>query len=235
MKAIILAGGLGTRLQPYTFFIPKPMLPLGNKPLLEHIIEWLRNDDNNIDHVIICVSYLHRTIEDYFEDGSRLGIKIEYARSDRPLATAGQLLTAKKFIDDTFVCVYGDSIYEFSLREMIKEHDRLNAFISMALLSYKTRLKYGFIDINGNNKVTTWNEKPEIKGLINIGCYVMEPEFIDLIPSSNAYGMDDAVRKALDMKKLVNGFKIESGFIDIGDKKSYLQTYKKYVERLGKI
>ncbi|HEU4467920.1 MAG TPA: nucleotidyltransferase family protein [Nitrososphaeraceae archaeon] len=235
MKAIILAGGLGTRLQPYTFFIPKPMLPLGNKPLLEHIIEWLRNDDNNIDHIIICVSYLHRTIEDYFEDGSRLGIKIEYARSDRPLATAGQLLTAKKFIDDTFVCVYGDSIYEFSLREMIKEHNRLDAFISMALLSYKTRLKYGFIDINGNNRVTTWNEKPEIKGLINIGCYVMEPEFIDLIPSSNAYGMDDAVRKALDMKKLVNGFKIESGFIDIGDKKSYLQTYKKYVERLGKI
>ncbi len=235
MKAIILAGGLGTRLQPYTFFIPKPMLPLGNKPLLEHIIEWLKNDDNNIDHIIICVSYLHRTIEDYFEDGSRLGIKIEYARSDRPLATAGQLLTAKKFIDDTFVCVYGDSIYEFSLREMIKEHNRLDAFISMALLSYKTRLKYGFIDINGNNRVTTWNEKPEIKGLINIGCYVMEPEFIDLIPSSNAYGMDDAVRKALDMKKLVNGFKIESGFIDIGDKKSYLQTYKKYVERLGKI
>ncbi len=235
MKAIILAGGLGTRLQPYTFFIPKPMLPLGNKPLLEHIIEWLRNDDNNIDHIIICVSYLHRTIEDYFEDGSRLGIKIEYARSDRPLATAGQLLTAKKYIDDTFVCVYGDSIYEFSLREMIREHDKLDAFISMALLSYKTRLKYGFIDINGNNKVTTWNEKPEIKGLINIGCYVMEPEFIDLIPASNAYGMDDAVRKALDMKKLVNGFKIESGFIDIGDKKSYLQTYKKYVERLGKI
>jgi mannose-1-phosphate guanylyltransferase len=235
MKAIILAGGLGTRLQPYTFFIPKPMLPLGNKPLLEHIIEWLKNDDNNIDHIIICVSYLHRTIEDYFEDGSRLGIKIEYARSDRPLATAGQLLTAKKYIDDTFVCVYGDSIYEFSLREMIKEHDRLDAFISMALLSYKTRLKYGFIDINGNNKVTTWNEKPEIKGLINIGCYVMEPEFIDLIPASNAYGMDDAVRKALNMKKLVNGFKIESGFIDIGDKKSYLQTYKKYVERLGKI
>lgn len=235
MKAIILAGGLGTRLQPYTFFIPKPMLPLGNKPLLEHIIEWLKSDDNNIDHVIICVSYLHRTIEDYFEDGSRLGIKIEYARSDRPLATAGQLLTAKRFIDDTFVCVYGDSIYEFSLREMINEHDRLKAFISMALLSYKTRLKYGFIDINGNNRVTSWNEKPEIKGLINIGCYVMEPEFIDLIPSSNAFGMDDAVRKALDMKKLVNGFKIESGFIDIGDKKSYLQTYKKYVERLGKI
>jgi mannose-1-phosphate guanylyltransferase len=235
MKAIILAGGLGTRLQPYTFFIPKPMLPLGNKPLLEHIIEWLKNDDNNFDDIIICVSYLHRTIEDYFEDGSRFGIRIEYARSDRPLATAGQLLTAKRFIDDTFVCVYGDSIYEFPLTEMINEHDRLGAFISMALLSYKTRLKYGFIDVNGNSRVTAWDEKPEIKGLINVGCYVMEPEFIDLIPASNGYGMDDAVRKALDMKKIVNGYKIESGFIDIGDKKSYLQTYKKYVERLGKI
>lgn len=235
MKAIILAGGLGTRLQPYTFFIPKPMLPLGNKPLLEHIIEWLKNDDNNFDDIIICVSYLHRTIEDYFEDGSRFGISIEYARSDRPLATAGQLLTAKRFIDDTFVCIYGDSIYEFPLTEMINEHDRLGAFISMALLSYKTRLKYGFIDVNGNSRVTAWDEKPEIKGLINVGCYVMEPEFIDLIPASNGYGMDDAVRKALDMKKVVNGYKIESGFIDIGDKKSYLQTYKKYVERLGKI
>ena len=235
MKAIILAGGLGTRLQPYTFFIPKPMLPLGNKPLLEHIIEWLKNDDNNFDDIIICVSYLHRTIEHSFEDGSRFGIRIEYARSDRPLATAGQLLTAKRFIDDTFVCVYGDSIYEFPLTEMINEHDRLGAFISMALLSYKTRLKYGFIDVNGNSRVTAWDEKPEIKGLINVGCYVMEPEFIDLIPDSNGYGMDDAVRKALDMKKIVNGYKIESGFIDIGDKKSYLQTYKKYVERLGKI
>jgi mannose-1-phosphate guanylyltransferase len=118
---------------------------------------------------------------------------------------------------------------------MINEHDKLGAFISMALLSYKTRLKYGFIDVNGNGRVTAWDEKPEIKGLINVGCYVMEPEFIDLIPASNGYGMDDAVRKALDMKKVVNGYKIESGFIDIGDKKSYLQTYKKYVERLGKI
>ena len=94
MKAIILAGGLGTRLQPYTFFIPKPMLPLGNKPLLEHIVDWLRNStrrgskEQRIDHIILCVSYLHRIIEDYFEDGGRFGLKIDYARADRPLATA---------------------------------------------------------------------------------------------------------------------------------------------------
>ncbi|HET7283054.1 MAG TPA: sugar phosphate nucleotidyltransferase, partial [Nitrososphaeraceae archaeon] len=110
--------------------------------------------------------------------------------------------------------------------------------------SYKTKLKYGFIDLdvqegsnNSNgNRVTRWIEKPEVSGLINIGCYVMEPEFLKLIPMSSAFGMDDAVRKALEQKRIVKGYKIgESGFIDIGDKKSYLDAYKKYVEKLGKI
>jgi mannose-1-phosphate guanylyltransferase len=258
MKAVILAGGLGTRLQPYTFFIPKPMLPLGNKPLLEHIIEWVTSGNNNsntiskgkIDHIILCVSYLHRTIEDYFEDGGRFGIKIDYARSDRPLATAGQLKTAEKFLNETFVCLYGDAVYEFDLDKMIGEHKSSKALISMALLSYKTNLRYGFIDINDGkegagekqqekqrqrNRVISWREKPEVRGLINIGCYVMEPEFLKLVPKSSAFGMDDAVRKALEQNRLVKGFKIESGFIDIGDKKSYLEAYKKYVKKLGKI
>jgi mannose-1-phosphate guanylyltransferase len=233
MKSVKLAGGLGTRLQPYTFFIPKPMLPLGNKPLLEHIIEWLKA--GGVDHVILCVSYLHRTIEDYFEDGARFGVKVEYARSERPLATAGQLKTAEKLLDDTFVCLYGDSIYEFPLHKMIDDHMNTEAFVSMALLSYSTKMKYGFIDVDGNDTITAWREKPEIRGLINIGCYVMEPEFLKLIPNSGAFGMDDAVRKALDQNRKVKGFKIDSGFIDIGDKKSYLDAYKKYVDRLGKI
>lgn len=233
MKAVILAGGLGTRLQPYTFFIPKPMLPLGNKPLLEYTIEWLRNA-GGIKEIVLCVSYLHRTIEDYFEDGARFGVKIEYARSDRPLATAGQLKTAEKYLPGSFVCVYGDSVYEFNLRKMLKMHKDSNAFVSMALLSYTTKLKYGFIDTS-NGDVTGWREKPEISGLINIGCYVMEPGLLKMIPASGAFGMDDAVRKALDEKKKVKAFKVDTGFIDIGDKKSYLDAYKQYASRLGKI
>jgi mannose-1-phosphate guanylyltransferase len=234
MKAVILAGGLGTRLQPYTFFIPKPMLPLGNKPLLEYIIEWVKNA-GGIDNIVVCVSYLHRTIEDYFEDGARFGVEIEYARSERPVATAGQLKTAEKLLDEPFVCVYGDSVYEFNLRKMIREHMESKAFVSMALLAYSTKLKYGFIDMNGQDKVTAWREKPEISGLINIGCYVMEPEFLKLIPKSGSFGMDEAMRKALEQKKTVKGFRIDTGFIDIGDKKSYLDAYKQYASRLGKI
>ena len=90
--------------------------------------------------------------------------------------------------------------------------------------------------MNGkDDRVSRWTEKPEVTGLINIGCYIMEPEFLKLIPRSAAYGMDDAVRKALEQGKIIRGFKIDSGFIDIGDKKTYLDAYKKYVKKLGKI
>ncbi|MCC2647642.1 MAG: nucleotidyl-transferasse [Nitrososphaeraceae archaeon] len=236
MKAVILAGGLGTRLQPYTFFIPKPMLPIGNKPLLEHILEWLKKN-NGIDQIVICVSYLHRIIEDYFEDGGRFGMKIQYAKSERPLATAGQLKSAEKLLNETFVCLYGDSIYEFNLQKMIDAHKESKALVSMALLSYKTNLKYGFIDVDGKeDRIISWREKPEVSGLINIGCYVIEPSFLNFIPNSSAFGMDDAVRKALEQQRIVKGFRIgSSGFVDIGDKKSYLEVYKKYVRKLGKI
>lgn len=235
MQAVILAGGLGTRLQPYTFFIPKPMLPLGNKPLLEYLVEWVKQL-KNIDEVIICVSYLHRTIEDYFEDGGRFGIKISYARSERPLATAGQLKTAEKMLNDRFLCLYGDSIYDFNLAKMLHEHEESKAFLSMALMKYKTRLKYGFIDADEeSNIVTAWREKPEVEGLINIGCYIMEKEFLGMIPDSSTIGMDKIVKDIISQKKIVKAFTIDSGFLDIGDKRSYLDAYKKYVKRLGSI
>ena len=120
MKAVILAGGLGTRLLPLTKTTPKPMLTLGEKPILEHIIDWTRN--NGVKSIVLCVSYLRKNIEDYFKDGEKFGVNIEYAISNKPLATAGQLKTAEEFIDDTFVCMYGDSIFDFSLRNMIKQH-----------------------------------------------------------------------------------------------------------------
>lgn len=235
MQAVILAGGLGTRLQPYTFFIPKPMLPLGNKPLLEYLVEWVKQL-KDIDEVIICVSYLHRTIEDYFEDGGRFGIKISYARSERPLATAGQLKTAEKMLKDRFLCLYGDSIYDFDLAKMVQEHEESKAFLSMALMKYKTKLKYGFIDTDEQaNIVTSWREKPEVEGLINIGCYIMEKEFLDMIPQSSTIGMDKIVKDIISQKKIVKAFTVDSGFIDIGDKRSYLDAYKKYVKKLGSI
>ncbi len=233
MKAVILAGGLGTRLQPYTTFLPKAMLPLGEKPLLEHLIEWVKK--SGVDSFVLCVSYLRKTIENYFEDGSRFGIKIEYAVADRPLATAGQLKTAEEYIDDTFVCVYGDSIFEFNLKNMIDYHVRKKSVVTMGLFEYRTRLQYGFIDMDKNNRVKSWREKPEVKGNINIGCYVMEPQVLKLIPPNKPFGMDDVIRNALNKKDKVSGYVIKKGFIDIGDKISYRRAYQHYLERLGQI
>ena len=233
MKAVILAGGLGTRLQPYTTFLPKPMLPLGEKPLLEHLIEWTRK--NGIKSVVLCVSYLRKSIEDYFEDGKRFGVNIEYAISDRPLATAGQLKTAEEFIDDTFVCMYGDSVFDFSLRNMIKQHIKKKSFVTISLYEYKTNLQYGVIDTTKSGKVTGWSEKPEINANINMGCYVMNPSIFNYIPKNKAYGMDDVIRKAILKKKLVSSFTTKKGFMDIGDKTSYKKAYQQFLEKLGKI
>ncbi|MCV0411081.1 nucleotidyltransferase family protein [Nitrosopumilus sp.] len=233
MKAVILAGGLGTRLQPYTTFLPKPMLPLGEKPILEHLVDWTRK--NGVKSVVLCVSYLRKTIEDYFEDGKRFGVNIEYAISDKPLATAGQLKTAEEFIDDTFVCIYGDSIFNFSLRNMIKQHQKKKSFVTMSLNEYKTNLPYGVIETTKSGKVLSWNEKPEIKANVNMGCYVMEPEILKCIPKNKPFGMDDVIKKAIDRKKLVNSFLTKNGFTDIGNKTSYKKAYQEYIQKLGKI
>ncbi|MEM2856197.1 MAG: nucleotidyltransferase family protein [Candidatus Nitrosocaldaceae archaeon] len=232
MKGVILAGGLGTRMQPYTFFLPKPMLPLADKPLLEYIISWLK--ENGIEEIVICISYLGKTIEDYFKDGNSFGVKIEYARSDRPLGTSGQLKSAEKHLNDRFICVYGDSIYEFSLSNIIEEHIKKRAFITMTLMRYTTRLEYGFIDVNGDGRVKAWHEKPEYQGLINIGCYIMEPEIFNYIESNKAIGMDELFRSLLKEKSIYS-YIIDKGFIDIGNKKTYKEAYRQYLARLGKI
>ena len=232
MKAVILAGGFGTRLRPLTNKKPKPMLPLGKKPLLEHLIKWIRK--NGVKEIVLCVSYLHKIIEDYFEDGQRFGVKIEYAVSRKPLATAGQLKTAQKFIDGTFVCIYGDSIFDFNLKNMINEHKKKKSFITMSLYEYKTNIKYGVIDTKNNGKVLAWNEKPEIKSKINMGCYIMEPNILDFIPKNKPYEMDDVIKKAISRHKSVNSILVKNGFIDVGDKKTYEKINLEY-KKLGKI
>ena len=145
---------------------------------------------------MLCVSYLRENIENYFKDGKKFEVDIEYAISNKSLATAGQLKTVE-FIEDTFVCMYGDSIFDFNLRSRIKQHKAKKAFVTMSLNEYKTNLEYGVINTSKTGKVLSWEEKPVIKANINMGCYVMEPNVFSLIPKNKPYGMDDVIKKAM--------------------------------------
>ena len=232
MKAVILAGGLGTRLRPLTNNTPKPMLPVGEKPILEHLINWTKK--NGVKSIVLCVSYLKETIEDYFEDGEKFGVKIEYAISKKQLATAGQLKTAEKFIEGDFVCMYGDSLFNFNLKNMIKQHAIKKALITMSLNEYKTNFPYGVIETSKNGKVKSWNEKPEIKANINMGCYIMNSKVFSLIPKNKPYGMDEVIKKAMKRKSAVNSFITKKGFSDIGNKESYKKACEEYDKKSGK-
>ena len=232
MKAVILAGGLGTRLRPLTNNNPKPMLPIGGKPILEHLINWTKK--NGVKSIVLCVSYLKETIKDYFEDGEKFGVKIEYAISKKSLDTAGQLKTAEKFIDNDFVCMYGDSLFNFNLKNMIKQHSIKKALITMSLNEYKINFPYGVIETSKNGKVKSWNEKPEIKANINMGCYIMNSKVFDLIPKNKPYGMDEVIKKAMKRKNVVNSFITKKGFSDIGNKESYKKACEEYDKKSGK-
>ncbi len=233
MKAVVLAGGLGTRLRPYTYFLPKPMLPLGYKPLLGHIIDWLVS--LKITNLVVCVGYLQKVIEEYFENGADFGAQISYSRSQKPLGTAGQLKHAEPFVDGSFLCVYGDSLYDFELKEVVKLHEKRGALATMVLMDYKTKMKYGFIDLGKDNSVLQWREKPEVSNLINVGCYIMEKEFLKYIPENKMYGMDVAFKNALSEGETICGIRPKGQVIDIGDKESYEKAVEAYDGEFGKI
>ena len=139
--------------------------------------------------------------------------------------------TAEKLIDDTFVCVYGDSIFDFNLKGMIGQHKKKKSFITMSLYEYKTNLKYGVIETNKTGKVSAWYEKPEIKAKINMGCYVMEPGVFSFIPKKKEYGMDDVIKRALSRRKRVGSITTKKGFIDVGNMESYERANKEFRKR----
>ena len=232
-QAVILAGGLGTRLRPFTFLMPKPMLPVGAKPIMEHILEWLL--ENGISDVVVATGYLGRMIQEYFGDGSDRGMRVRYAKSPHPLGTAGQLKSAEGLVGGRFVCVYGDALLKFDLREAMAYHAKKKAQVTMVLMKYSTELKYGFVDTDGEGRLTAWREKPTITGDINVGCYVMEKSFLKYTPRGKTSRMDEAFKEAMKDGARLFAYKAEGEFLDIGDRKSYRDANDQYMKKIGKV
>jgi len=183
MKAIILAGGLGTRLRPLTNETPKPLLPISGKPIIEHaILNFLKH---NIKDIILSIGYRAEKIEEYFGDGSKWGVNIEYSIEDVPLGTGGALKKAAQGIEGTFLAINGDNLADFDWSEAIKTHQLNNAKITLQLFPVEDVTKYGIARLN-DGKIVEFIEKPTVEqapsNLNNAGGYIMETDVLDILP-----------------------------------------------------
>jgi mannose-1-phosphate guanylyltransferase len=209
------------------------MLPVGHRPILEHILEWLKG--NGIRDVVLSTGYLGGTIEEHFKDGSDFGLRVEYARSNRPLGIAGQLRNAESKLGQRFVCLYGDAILDFDLRKLLSFHAEKSAMLTMALMEHRVPSKYGVIDLQRDGSIKQWREKPVFVSDINVGCYVMDKTFMRYIPAGSTYGMKEAFEAAMGNHEALYGLKVEGTFRDIGDRAAYREADDYYSKKYGEV
>ncbi len=209
------------------------MLPVGHRPILEYIVDWLK--ESGFSEIVISTGYLGGAIEEHFRDGSEFGVKVEYARSSRPLGIAGQLRNAESRLGARFVCLYGDAILDFDLKRLLKFHAEKRATLTMALMTHRTQSKYGVVELGKDGAIREWKEKPVIESDINVGCYVMEKRFLQYIPAGSTYGMKEAFEEAMSRHEPVFGLKVDGTFRDIGDRAAYREADEHYSKLYGKV
>lgn len=217
MKAFIIAGGEGTRLKPYTYSTPKPLLPLGCKPILQYTFENLKRF--GIKDYVITLRYLHEQISSYFGDGSKFGVKIEYAVEKEVRNTAGSILPYKGKVKDTFFVLMGDHLTNIDLEDMLKQHKKSGALATIALYKDRTHLEYGVASVEGT-KVTGFREKPVIDSLYNTAIYVFEPEVFDYIKEGEDFAKNVIPRLIKEGKK-VEGYIFDDVWFDVGNVSDY--------------
>ncbi|HEY48491.1 MAG TPA: NDP-sugar synthase [Dehalococcoidia bacterium] len=228
MQAIILVGGEGLRLRPLTCNIPKPMVPVVNKPFLEHMFDNLKK--HNINEIILAICYLPDHIKRHFGDGGDFGITLTYAVEKSPLGTGGAVKNAEGLLDDTFVVFNGDIFTDLDLTSMIAYHKEKKAKATIALTPVEDPTAYGVVELNPQSKVKCFIEKPSWErvttNLINAGTYVLEPEVLDLIPSDTYCMLErglfpDMVEQGVPFY----GYPSNAYWIDIGNPADYLKLH----------
>lgn len=238
MKALFLAGGLGTRLKPITNDLPKPMVPIMGKPLLERNIKNLKN--HGVDEIVLSTCFKPHKIEKYFEDGRKIGVKISYISEDVPLGTAGAIKNAQSFLDDTFLVFNADILSDIDISEMIRFHKEKRALATIAATRVDNPSAYGVIEHDEHGFITAFKEKPQphesSSNLINAGVYIFEPQLLDEIPSGRAVSVERETYPLL----LQKGFKIAvynrcSYWLDLGTPEKYLRAHKDILEGILRI
>ena len=227
MKAVVMAGGEGSRLRPLTIGRPKPMVPVVNKAVIGHIFDLLKA--HGITEVVVTLRYMASAIQDFYDDGSSIGMKISYTVEEAPLGTAGSVKNAAQYLDDTFVVISGDALTDFNLQEIIKVHKERKAMASITLTRVPDPLEFGVIMTGEDGRVTQFLEKPSwgevISDTVNTGLYVLEPEVLDLIPDDVPHDFaSELFPRMLAEHMDLYGYVAEGYWCDVGNIGEYMRA-----------
>jgi mannose-1-phosphate guanylyltransferase len=229
MKAIFLAGGKGSRLRPLTDKVPKPMVPIMNKPLIERTMVHLKT--SGINQIVMSSCYRFQDIEDYFGNGEKLGLEIEYIVEDKPMGTGGAIRKAGTGVDKTFIVFNSDILSDLNIKKMLEFHKKSKAIATIAVTKVENPSAYGVIACDKKGYAKSFIEKPEpnedASHYVNAGIYIFEPGILDEIPQNKVISVErDIFPKLLDKGLKIAVFRDDSYWIDIGTIKKYLQTHK---------
>lgn len=234
MKALFLAGGMGTRLKPLTDNLPKPLVPIMTKPLLERNI--LKFKEYGVDEIILSTCYKADKIEKYFGDGAKFGIKIQYICEDVPLGTGGAIKYAEGFFNDTFIIFNADIFCDINISDMIKFHKEKSAAVTIAVTQVEDPSAYGVIEYDENLYAESFTEKPEPSEIksnyINAGIYIFEPNILNEIPESEVVSIEREIFPLL----LEKGYKVavyrsDAYWMDIGTVEKYNKIHQDILNR----
>lgn len=218
MKAIVLAGGKGTRLAPYTTVLPKPLMPIGDMPILEIVLRQLAR--NGFTQVSLAVGYLAELLMAYCGDGSKFGLKIAYSREEQPLGTAGPISLVPD-LNETFLVMNGDLLTTLDYREMLRFHRERGAIATLAAYQREVKIDLGVIEADEEDWVNDYIEKPVYKYLVSTGVYLFEPDILSFIPPRARLDLPELVLRLKAAGHPVNIYRFDGYWLDIGRHDDY--------------
>jgi NDP-sugar pyrophosphorylase family protein len=225
MKAIVLAGGKGTRLAPYTKILPKPLMPIGDMPILEILLSQFKRA--GINEVTLTVGHLAELLRAFFQDGRRMDLRISYSYEDSPLGTAGPLALVDG-LDETFLVSNGDVLTTLPFASLIQFHKKHHAAATIAMHQRNVRIDLGVIQCNGGQEVVGYVEKPTFDYTVSMGIYVFEPRVLSYIQRGQYLDFPDLVLKLLDAKEKVIGFPFDGYWQDLGRPDDYERSVEDF-------
>ena len=224
-RAIILAGGKGTRLRPYTVVLPKPLMPIGEFPILEVIIRQLAQ--HGFERVTLAVNHQAEIIKAFFQEGEKWGVKIDYSLEDKPLSTMGPLQLIKD-LPENFLIMNGDILTDLSFSDFYLEHVNNQNIFTVAAHHREQKIDYGVLEVNDDHYLSEFKEKPKSRHLVSMGIYMANQKIMDFIPKGEAYGFDNLMLDLMQAEKPAFVRNFDGYWLDIGRPDDYIQAIEEF-------